>query len=78
VKGYRTFVAGLVGILALVIGLKLVDVGQRHTAYVFFASGIVGIITALFAKSVGTAAVGGEGLKGGVANLMTSSKPKEG
>jgi hypothetical protein len=74
-KGFRTLLAGLIGMVCLVIGLKLLVVDQRGAAYVFFSGGIIAIVSALVVKSVGETAVGGDGLKGGWKNLTTSSKP---
>jgi hypothetical protein len=74
-KGLRTFIAGLFSLVCLVLGLWFVSADRRVDAYTSFSLAIVGIMTTLFAKSVGTAAVDGEGLKGGVANLLTSKKP---
>ena len=76
-KGYRTLIAGLIGMLCMVVGLKLVAQEHRGAAYVFFATGISAIVAGLVTKSVGTNAVNGEGLKQGVANLMGPSKPGE-
>jgi hypothetical protein len=74
-KGYRTLLAGLVGMLCLVVGLKLLSVEQRGAAFVFFAGGIGSIVAALVVKSVGTSAVGGEGVTQGWKNVMGPSKP---
>jgi hypothetical protein len=75
VKGLRTFIAGLFALVCLVVGLYLLAAEHRHEAYFAFAGAVVGVMTTLFAKSVGTAAAGGEGLKGIVKNLTTDSKP---
>jgi hypothetical protein len=74
-KGFRTLLAGLIGMLCLVIGLKLLSVEQRGAAFVFFAGGIGAIVSALVVKSVGESAAGGDGFKGMARNLMTNSKP---
>jgi hypothetical protein len=74
-KGFRTLLAGLIGMLCLVIGLKLLKEDQRGAAYVFFSGGIGAIVTALVVKSIGTSAVNGEGLTQGWKNLTTASKP---
>jgi hypothetical protein len=74
-EGYRTLAAGIIGMLILLFGLWLLAVDHRHEAYFAFATGIGCIIGALAAKSVGTSAVQGEGLKGGMANLLTNKKP---
>lgn len=73
--GLRTFIVTLTGILTLVIGLKLVNPEHRKDVFVFFAGSLVGLAGAQVVKSVGTSAVGGEGLKGGIENLMTNKKP---
>jgi hypothetical protein len=74
-EGLRTFIVTLVAILTLVIGLKLLKEDQRASAFVFFATALVGLAGAQAVKSIGSAAVNGEGLKGGMANLMTDKKP---
>ncbi len=73
--GYRTLIAGLFGMSMLLLGLFLLAKEHRHEAYFAFATGIGAIIASLAAKSVGESAVGGDGLKGGVQNLLTPSKP---
>jgi len=75
IEGLRTLFAGLVGMVMLLIGLWLLAKDHRHEAYVFFSGGIGAIVASLVVKSVGTSAVNGEGLKGGLANLMTDKKP---
>ncbi len=75
--GLRTFVAGIVAILALVIGLALLDPAHRHEAFFAFAGGVVGALGVLGAKSIGTSAVAGDGLGGGLKNLWTDKKPGE-
>jgi hypothetical protein len=74
-RGFRTLLAGLIGMLCLVVGLKLLKEDQRGAAYVFFAGGIGAIVSALVVKSIGTSAVNGEGLTQGWKNLTTTSKP---
>lgn len=74
-KGYRTYTAGLFALVCLVLGLWFVHAERRVDAYTSFSLAVVGIMTTLFAKSVGTKAVDGDGLAGGFKNLMTSSKP---
>jgi hypothetical protein len=75
IEGWRTFIVTLIGILALVVGLKLVTGEHRKDVFVFFSGALVGLASAYAAKSVGTAAVSGDGLKGGIANLLTNKKP---
>jgi hypothetical protein len=77
IDGWRTFVVVLVAIIMLVLGLFFVKDEHRKDVYVFFSGGLVGLASAYAAKSVGTAAVGGAGLKGGFATLMTDKKPGE-
>jgi hypothetical protein len=77
IYGLRTLIAGLFGMVVLLAGLWLLAKDHRHEAYFAFATGIGCIIGALAAKSVGATAVGGDGIKGGVANLLTSKKPGE-
>jgi hypothetical protein len=74
-RGYRTLIAGLIGMLCMVVGLKLVAAEHRGSAYVFFATGISAIVAGLVTKSIGTSAVNGDGLKQGWKNLMTTSTP---
>jgi hypothetical protein len=74
-RGYRTLIAGLIGMLCMVVGLKLVAAEHRGAAYVFFATGISAIVAGLVTKSIGTSAVNGEGLKQGFKNLVGPSKP---
>jgi vacuolar-type H+-ATPase subunit I/STV1 len=76
-RGYRTLIAGLIGMLCMVVGLKLVAAEHRGAAYVFFATGISAIVAGLVTKSVGTSAVNGEGLKQGWKNLVGPSTPGE-
>ena len=75
IKGYRTLFAGIFGMVVLLVGLWLLAKDHRHEAYFAFATGVWCIIGALAAKSVGTSAVGGEGLKQGMANLLGPTKP---
>lgn len=77
-KGLRTFIGVMVGIVALVVGLTLVDVTQRRDVFFAFAGAVVGALGVLGAKSVGSSAVAGDGLSGGVRNLMTPAKPPGG
>ena len=74
-EGLRTFIVTLVAILTLIVGMKLVAQEKRSDVFVFFATALVGLAGAAVVKSVGSAAVNGEGLKGGLANLMTDKKP---
>lgn len=75
IYGLRTLIAGIIGMVLLVIGLWLLKEDQRGAAYVFFSGGVGAIVASLVVKSVGTSAVGGEGLKKGWDNLTTPSKP---
>jgi hypothetical protein len=77
IEGWRTFTVTLIGILALVVGLKLTREEHRKDVFVFFSGALVGLASAYAAKSVGSKAVGGEGLVGGWKNLVTASKPGE-
>ena len=74
-RGYRTLIAGLVGMACMVFGLYLVAREHRGGAFVFFATGVSAIVAGLVTKSIGTAAVGGEGLAQGWKNLTGPSKP---
>jgi hypothetical protein len=77
-RGFRTLLAGLIGMLCLVIGLKLLNADQRGAAYVFFSGGIGAIVASLVVKSIGTSAVNGEGVTQGFKNLMGPTKPGDG
>jgi len=74
-RGFRTLFAGLVGMVCLVIGLKLLSVDQRGAAYVFFSGGIGAIVASLVVKSVGESAVGGDGIVQGWRHITGPSKP---
>jgi hypothetical protein len=74
-EGLRTWTVTLIAILTLLIGLKLLKEDQRAGAFVFFATALVGLAGAQVVKSVGSAAVNGEGLKQGMANLVGTTKP---
>ena len=74
-EGLRTFIVTLIAILTLVIGMKLVSADKRADVFVFFATALVGLAGAAVVKSVGSAAVNGDGLKQGMANLIGPSKP---
>lgn len=74
-RGYRTYTAGLFSLCCLVLGLWFVHAERRVDAYTSFSLAVVGIMTTLFAKSVGTSAVNGEGLAGGMKNLRGPTKP---
>lgn len=73
--GNRTLLAGLFGMVCLVLGLWFLALDHRHEAYFAFATGVGAIVASLAAKSVGESAVAGDGLKGGLQNLLTPSKP---
>jgi len=76
-EGLRTFIAGLVAVVALVIGIWMVKAEDRHAAFLAFAGGIVGVIGTVATKSaVGTLARG-TGLKGAMAALTTDKTPGE-
>ena len=75
IEGWRTFSVVLAGIFMLVLGLWFVSPDHRKDVYVFFSGGLVGLASAYAAKSIGTKAVGGDGLTGGFKNLMGTSKP---
>lgn len=76
--GYRTLLAGIVGMETLLAGLWLLERGHRHEAFFAFATGIGAIVSALAVKSIGSSAVGGDGLKKGLANLTGTSTPGDG
>jgi hypothetical protein len=75
VKGLRTFIGTMVAMGLLTLAFILVAPDRRHEAFFAYAGGVVGALSALAAKSVGSAAVGGDGLKEGWKNLTTKSKP---
>jgi hypothetical protein len=73
--GHRTLTFGLVALVALVLGLGLLRIEDRGSAYVFFAGGVASLMVAVAGKSaVGSLAQGG-GVKGAAAVLMTDAKP---
>lgn len=78
IYGLRTLIAGLFGMLMLLVGLWLLERNHRHEAYFAFSTGIGCIIGALAVKSVGSSAVAGDGLKKGLQNLATPAKPGDG
>jgi hypothetical protein len=73
--GFRTFIAGLLGIGALTFGMWMVDVGNRSDAFFAFAGGIVGILTTLAGKAAVDSLSNGTGFRGAVSALMTDAKP---
>ena len=74
-EGLRTFIAGLVAVVALVLGIFLVREEDRHAAFLAFAGGIVGVMGTVATKSaVGTLAKG-TGIKGAMAALATDKTP---
>ena len=76
-EGLRTFIAGLVAVVALVVGIWMVKAEDRHAAFLAFAGGIVGVMGTVATKSaVGTLAKG-TGLKGAMAALTTDKTPGE-
>jgi hypothetical protein len=76
-EGMRTFTFGLVCLAVLLGGYSLVAEAGRAGVFGFFVGAIVGLMTALAGKSVAVSAVSGDGLKGGLENLMTPKKPGE-
>ena len=78
IEGWRTFIVTNVSIVALLIGFGLVSKDHRRDAFMFFAGSLVGLAGAQVVKSVGTSAVGGEGLKKGLENLVSTSTPGDG
>lgn len=77
IEGWRTFTVVLVGICMLLVGLFFVKDDHRKEVYSAFSWGLVGLASAYATKSIGTKAVGGDGLVGGVKNLLTPTKPGE-
>ena len=70
--GLRTFIFGILCLLCLVLGLVL---AKDSAFYSTMATAIGALMGAQVVKSVGTAAVDGEGLKKGVQNLVSTAKP---
>ena len=76
IEGWRTYSVVVLGIVTLVLGLWFVKDDQRKDVFVFFSGGLVGLASAYAAKSVGTAAVSGSGIKGGIETLLTNKKAR--
>jgi hypothetical protein len=73
--GSRTLI-GLLGALGVLLaGLWLVEPAARGAVYGFFAGAVVGLLSAQVVKSSVGLATNGEGLKGGLENLLTAKKP---
>ena len=73
--GLRTFIFGILCLVSLVLGLVL---AKDSAFYSTMATAIGALMGAQVVKSVGTAAVDGEGLKKGVQNLVSPSTPGDG
>ena len=76
-EGLRTFIAGLVAVVALVVGIFLVRAEDRHAAFLAFAGGIVGVMGTVATKSAVGSLAQGTGIKGAMAALTTDRKPGE-
>ncbi len=77
IEGWRTYSVVILGMLSLSVGLWFVKDEHRKDAFFSFSGGMVGLALAYAGKSIGTAAVGGDGLAGGLKNLLTEKKPGE-
>lgn len=75
IEGWRTFSVVLVGIAMLVVGLWMVKDEHRKDVFNPFAWGLVGLAVSYATKSIGSKAVSGDGVIGGIQNLMTPRKP---
>jgi len=75
--GHRTLAFGLVCVLAIVALFVLTPEKDRGAVFGFAVGAIVGLMGAIATKSAVGLAVGGDGLKGGLDNLLTSKKPGE-
>lgn len=74
-EGLRTFIAGIVATVALVLGIFLVKEGDRASAFLAFAGGIVGVMGTVATKSAVGSLASGTGIKGAMATLTTDKKP---
>jgi hypothetical protein len=74
-EGMRTFTFGLVCLAVLMGGFSLLATNGREAVFAYFVGAIVGLMGAQAGKSVATSAVKGDGLKGGIENLLTDKKP---
>jgi hypothetical protein len=70
--GLRTFIFAILCLGALLLGLHL---AKDSTFYSTLATAIGALMGAQVIKSVGTAAVSGEGVIPGIKNVFTNSKP---
>lgn len=70
--GLRTFIFGILCLLCLVLGLVLAKDGAFYST---MATAIGALMGAQVVKSVGTAAVEGEGIAKGFKNITSPSKP---
>lgn len=74
---YRTLIGALVAIVALVVGLGLLEVGARAGAYAAFAAAVVAVVVALAGKGATGVLAQGSGTKGAWEALTTDRKPGE-
>lgn len=75
-KGYRTLIAVLAAVGALVLGLKLVGEAHRHEVYMAFAGALVGVVGVIGTRSGVEALAGGGGVAGAWKALTSSQKPE--
>jgi hypothetical protein len=73
--GFRTFIAGLLGILALTFTMWMIPDAKRADAFFAYAGGIVGILTTLAGKAAVDSLSNGTGFRGAVSAFMTDAKP---
>ena len=74
-SGQRTLAFGIICVLAIVALFVLTPEKDRGAIFGFAVGAIVGLMGAIATKSAVGLAVGGDGLKGGLDNLLTPKKP---
>lgn len=72
ILGLRTFIFGILCLASLLVGLWL---AKDSTFYSTLATAVGALMAAQVVKSVGSAAVSGEGVIPGIKNVFTGSKP---
>jgi hypothetical protein len=75
IHGKRTLLFGLACLLALLVGLWLVDPVARGQVYGFFGGAVAGLMAAVAGKASVDALAQGGGVQGAKAALMTDAKP---
>lgn len=78
-KGLRTWTFGLLTLGFILGGFALAVCYPTAGLAIFtaYAAACVGVLTIVAGRNLGQDAVGGDGLRGGLANLLTAKKPGE-